>query len=104
MLIRGLWTARVGVALSTGFIPTAKSEVRREAATITETARSEMDDETREETEIGWESALPFDQINRVEPRDSDADSILTATERKKLAREHWEMLDRLTTPDRLSA
>ena len=101
--IRARYMVRFGVALA-GFIPTARASIRNEAAQITSTARAEMEDETREENEIGWESGLPFDQIAKVEPRDSDRDSILTTAERKKLAREYYSHLDKITSPDRVTA
>lgn len=94
-IIRGLWFARVGVALTAGFIPTARATIRQETASITSTARAEMEDETRDETEIGWTSALPFDQIRE----QSEGDAILTNAERQQLKRDMWNQLDRDTTP-----
>lgn len=98
-LIRGLWTARVGVALTAGFIPTARSEIRNETTAITATARAEMQDEIRDDELIGVESDLPFDTVAAVTEKESDSGSILTAAERKQLAREQWERLDLLTRP-----
>lgn len=100
--IRARYMVRFGVAL-VGFIPTARAAIRQETAQITSTARAEMNDAITDEETDGFVSTLPFDSVNRVEPRDSDSDSILTPAERKKLAREYYNHLDKLTRPASLA-
>jgi hypothetical protein len=80
-------------------LPVGKIETQRTTQSVTATTRAEMDDEIRDETEIGIESHLPFDTVETVAEHISDSDMILSPKERKQLAREQWERLDNLTRP-----
>lgn len=106
-LIRGVWAslqskqaAQIGVALTAGFLPTARAEVVREAQSYTATTRAEMADSIIDEEIDGVDSALPFDSIGKVEPRESDRDAILSPAEREQLKRDVWIDLDRRTRPN----
>lgn len=105
--IRGLWAslqskqaAQIGVALTAGFLPTTRSEVVREAQTITATTRAEMSDSILDEETAGVTSHLPFDQIERAESRETDRDALLSPSEREQLKRDVWRKLERDTRPD----
>ncbi len=68
------------------FVTLSKGEIRETVREVKASVAHEMDDETREDEEIGFKSGLSFDEIK--EAKDREESFLLSPEERAQLKRD----------------